>query len=195
MGRGLPHQTWQCSTLCNAVVGLSHLSVLLPTGLLQWLLKGNLPDFPFCKPCCRDFPDLCASLHVFIEDKVEMESPGQSMCRLLLASRGLNLVCPDTSGEILEVVGIYPGPGGPMELGVGEAGTLKALPRPLSLLRWSPAAVQGCPALQSRGVIPHTAGCPWLMSTFWNRAQPAVGKERRQAEKGDGPGSLLTHTF
>lgn len=50
-----------------------------------------------------------------------MESPGQTMCPLLLAGRGLNLVRPGASGEILEAMGIYPSPGGPMELGVGGA--------------------------------------------------------------------------
>lgn len=78
----------------------------------------------------------------------------------------------------------------------GGVGTLKALPRPLSLLLWSPAAVQGCPALTCRGPIPHTAGCftAWLISTFWNRAQPVVSKERRQAEKGEVPG-FFYHTL
>lgn len=173
--------------MCDVVGGLSHLEC----SVAQWppsvAAKGDFPDFSFCKPCCVGFPDLRTSLHVFIEEKAEMESPGQSMCRVLLARRGLTLVCPDTSGENLEAMGIHPRPWWSYGAGTRGAGTLKALPRPLSLLLWSPAAVQGCPALPSRGPIPHTAGCftARFISTFWNRAQPVVSKERRQAEKGE----------
>lgn len=97
--------------------GLSHLECSVAYWPPSVAAKGDLPDFSFCKPCCVGFPDLCAFLYMFIEEKAEMESPGQSMCRLLLAKRGLNLVCPGASGETLEVMGIHPSPGGPMELG------------------------------------------------------------------------------
>lgn len=193
MDRGLGLQTWSCLPLCNAVGGLNHPECSIAHRPPSVAAKGDLPDFTFCKPCCIDFPDLCAPLCMFIE-KVEMESPHQSMCHLFLARRGLNLVCPGASGEILEAMGIYSGLGGLMELGVGGADILKVLPRPLSLLLWSPAAVQVClPCLTVQGTNPPPR---WLLiSTFWNRAQPVVSKERRQAGKGEGPGSHLPHTF